>query len=457
MKNFFRNIDMLHGSLWDKIILFAIPLALTNVLQQLFNTADVAVLGHFVGKEAMASVGSMTPVISIFVALFMGLGLGANVVIAQHVGAGEKKRMREAANTSLVLAVILGIAALFLVWPFAREILQLLEVPKAIVRDSTIYLQCYALGLPAMALYNFFAAMLRSIGNTTSPLVSLALASILNIALNLLLTLCFDMGVFGVAIATTFANWLSAFYLLIIVFRAREFGLHLLPRTSRRELSYMMRIGLPAAIQGMVFCFSNVIVQAAINSLGENIIAGSAAAFTIEINLYCLMSAFAQAATTFVSQNFGARNIPRCLRVTRVTLALTMPLNIACSLLIIAIAPVLLGFFTADPSVLDMAELRLWYIVLPNVITIFIDLLSGALRGYGCSLPPAIATLVAICGIRIVWVFTVFQITPTFSCLLASYPLSWFAAALLISFVYYRFRRSPLFAAAKKDGESEGR
>ena len=444
MSIFSGRLDMLHGSIWDKLIIFAIPLALTNVLQQLFNTADVVVVGHYVGRDAMASVGSMTPVISLFVALFAGLALGTNVVLAQHFGAKGYQRLQDAAGTTIWLALILGILSVALCYPLTDQILSFLSVPDEIMAQSKTYLQYYCLGLPAMAIYNFGAGMLRSIGDTKSPLISLGLASLANIILNLLFTLGFGWGVFGVALATTIANFLSALILLVVLVRSPIFGLSLHLAFTRRELLFMLHIGLPAAIQGMVFCFSNVIVQSAINSLGASVIAGSAAAFTIEINMYCLMSGFAQAATTFVSQNFGARKIARCIRVTKVTLGITLPLNLAMSLIIILIAPYILGVFTTDPQVAEMGKLRIWYIILPNVVTIFIDILSGALRGYGCSLPPAIATLVAICGIRIVWVFTVFRIYPEFWIILLSYPLSWLATALMISFVYYRFRHTSL-------------
>ncbi|MBQ7585801.1 MAG: MATE family efflux transporter [Desulfovibrionaceae bacterium] len=442
---FKRNIDMLHGSLWDKLVLFAIPLALTNVLQQLFNTADVAVLGHYVGRNAMASVGSMTPVISVFIALFSGLSLGSNVVIAQYFGAKDEAKIKAASDTSVWLALFLGVVTPALCLPLIANIVDLLTVPSAISDGAQTYLRYYCYGLPAVSIYNFSAAMLRSIGDTSSPLLSLTCASLLNLILNLIFTLVLDLGLEGVALATTLANWLSALILVLMLLKSKFFHLKFKScQFNLASLTFMLRIGLPAAIQGMVFCFSNVLVQSAINSLGEHVIAGSAAAFTIEINMYCLMSAFAQAATTFVSQNFGARNIARCLRVTRVTLGITMLLNVLMTVIILWAAPYLLGIFTDDPVVLDLAMERLWYIILPNVVTIFIDLLSGALRGYGCSFPPAIATLVAICGIRIVWVFTVFAAYPKFWVILLSYPLSWLATAILISFVYYRFKHHSL-------------
>ncbi|MBO4369226.1 MAG: MATE family efflux transporter [Desulfovibrio sp.] len=434
------RIDMLKGSIWDRLILFSLPLALTNVLQQLFNTADVMIVGRFVGRDAMAGVGSMTPVISIFVALFLGLALGANVSIARYFGKKSDDGIRRASHAAFFLAFFLGLFCLFLTYPFLEDILDLVGVPSAISPLSQDYLAYYLLGLPAISFYNFAAAMLRSEGDTTSPFISLFIASVLNIVLNLLAVLVFDLGVKGVALATSFSNAVSAIILFFLLLRRKVFGLRpFFRRIDKNELKTMLAIGLPAAIQGMVFCISNVVVQSAINSLGADVIAGSAAAFTIEINMYCLMSAFAQAATTFVSQNYGARNIARCLRVTKVSLYVTLPLNVCMSLLILFLSPWLLGFFTADPAVFETAMQRIYFIVLPNAVTIFIDILSGSLRGYGCSLPPAIATLLAICGIRIVWVFTVFQTHHTFDWLLASYPLSWFATALFIAIVYWRY------------------
>ncbi|MBQ7617435.1 MAG: MATE family efflux transporter [Desulfovibrio sp.] len=438
----FTHIDMLKGSLWDRLFLFAVPLALTNVLQQLFNTADVAILGHYVGATAMAAVGSLSPVISLIVAVFLGLALGANVVVAQKVGCRNWQGLKSAARSALFFALGLGLGLLAICYPLLPLILKLLGVPADIAHASADYFAAYLLGLPALALYNFAAALLRSLGDTATPFVSLALASLLNLVLNLLAVLVLDLGVVGVALATTLANYVSALILLWRCFALAEFGLRqALWPLDFGELKSMLQIGLPAAVQGMVFCFSNVIVQSAINSLGPIIIAASAAAFTLEINLYCLMSAFAQATTTFVSQNYGARNLARSIRVTRVTLFLTIPINLFMSVLIILSGPSLLSFFTTDPLVVESAMQRLYFIVLPNVVTIFIDVLSGALRGYGCSLPPALATLVAICGIRIVWVFTVFRLEPSFAVLMLSYPLSWLATAFFITLVYLRFRK----------------
>ncbi|MBQ7606803.1 MAG: MATE family efflux transporter [Desulfovibrionaceae bacterium] len=438
------TINMLEGSIWDKLIVFSLPLALTNVLQQLFITADVTVLGNAAGRDAMASVGSLTPAIGLFVSLFLGFSIGSNVVIAKHFGSGSSARVHSASRATLTLALLLGFGCFFLCFPYVHELLVLLAIPEEIQPLSESYFSWYLPSLPFLSLYNFAAAMLRSKGDTATPFLALAAASLINIVGNLI-AVALGYGVSGVAFATTFANAASAFFLLVRIVRQPVFAVFQKVSGVRAELQDVVRIGFPAAIQGMVFCFSNIVVQSAINSLGPVAIAGSAAAFVIEINMYCLMSAFAQAETTFVSQNFGAKNLRRCLAVTRVTLYLTLPLNICLSLIIYLAAPYLLGFLSSDPAVIETAMIRICAIVLPNVITIFIDILSGALRGYGCSMPPAIATLIAICCIRIAWCFTVFTVWPDFTVLLVSYPLSWFVTAVLIALVYFRFKKVVLF------------
>lgn len=435
-----REIDMLHGSLWDKIILFALPLALTGVMQQLLNAADVAVLGQYVGKNAMAAVGNNTALIGLLVNLFMGLSLGANVVIAQNIGAEKFDRVHDAVHTAFLLALIVGAALCGIAQVLVNPVFEWLAVPEAVAPMAETYLRIYALGLPAMGIYNFEAAIFRSRGDTQTPLVALTVASFLNIALNLLFVLKFGMGVDGVAWATVIANTVSAVILFHGLIKA-EGLIHLNLREMRLDkacLKETVRIGLPAGIQGMVFSLSNLLIQAAINSLGPDAMAASAAAFTVEINVFCLTSGFGQAATTFVSQNYGAGNLERCKEVTKVSLQINIALMFILSAAILYFAEPLVGFFNEDAEVVRLGVIRLWYIIAPEIISVVMEIISGSLRGYGISLAPALITLVFVCGIRIAWVFTVFAKIPTYASLMAVYGVSWFFTMVFL-IIAYRF------------------
>ncbi len=439
-----RDIDMLHGSLWDKIILFALPLALTGVMQQLLNAADVVTLGKFVGKHAMAAVGNNISMVGLIVSLLMGLSLGANVVIAQNIGAKRLDRAHAAVSTSFVLAAAAGFffcaVGEFLVAP----IFYLLEVPKSVVAMAETYLRIFLLGLPAMSLYNFQAAIFRSKGDTRTPLIALAIASGVNIVLNLLFVLQFGWGIAGVAAATVLANVVSATILFRALLKADGViklnfnALHV----DKEELFEIVRIGLPAGVQGMVFSLSNLLIQAAINSLGADAMAGSAAAFTIEINVFCVVNGFGQAATTFVGQNYGAGNLPRCKRVTWVSMGLSAIFMQTLCFVILFFAEEVLSLFNRDPEVIRLGVIRLWYIVAPELVNVVMEGLSGALRGYGISLTPAVITLVCVCGVRVAWVFTAFANIPTYATLMAVYPISWFVTAIvLVAAYFYHMKR----------------
>ena len=435
-----RDIDMLHGSLWDKIILFALPLALTGVMQQLLNAADVLVLGQFVGKNAMAAVGNNTALIGLLVNLFMGLSLGANVVIAQNIGGEKFDRVHDAVHTAFLLALITGVFLLIVAEILVNPIFEWLQVPESVAPMAETYLRIYSVGLPFMGIYNFEAAIFRSRGDTQTPMIALAVASFLNIILNLVFVLQFNFGVAGVAWATVIANAVSG----AILFREllKSDGIIHLDITAMKIdkacLKEIVRIGLPAGIQGMVFSLSNLLIQAAINALGPDAMAASAAAFTIEINVFCLTNGFGQAATTFVSQNYGAGNLPRCKKIMWVALGINIILMLILSATILYFAEPLIKFFNEDPEVIRLGVIRLWYIIAPEIISVVMEIISGCLRGYGISMAPAMITLIFVCGIRITWVFTVFAKIPTYASLMAVYGVSWFFTMIFL-IIAYRF------------------
>lgn len=439
-----HTIDMLHGPIAGPMFLFALPLALTGILQQLFNTADVLVLGQYVGTNALAAVGNNSPIIGLLVNLFMGVSLGANVVIARFIGAHNLKETTRAVHTSFLLALILGFAVAVAGELMAEPMLRALSVPEEVMEPAALYLRIYLLGMPAIGLYNFESAIYRSRGDTQTPLKALAVASLLNIAGNLAAVLLLDWGIAGVAAATSLANYVSAWMLYHSL--CHEHGIiRIEPGAIRMIGPYareILRIGLPAGIQGMVFSLSNLVIQAAINSLGAEVMAASAAAFIIEINIYVFLIAFGQSITTFVSQNYGAGNLPRCRQVTRVGMQVGMVVIVLLSGSACLLADHLLAFFNDVASIIEIGRIRVFYIVGFYAVCVFIEGFSGAMRGYGYSLPPALLMLATVCGVRIVWIYTVFAAEPTFRNIMVCYPISWTITAVLLAGIYGFYRKN---------------
>jgi putative MATE family efflux protein len=439
-----KKINMLEGSLWDKMIVFALPLAFTGMLQQLYNAADVAVLGRFVSDVAVAAVGNNVPVIGLIISFCMGLALGVNVVVARALGMKNDRKANEAVRTSFLTAIVFGVVALIIGQLLAGPAMQWLDVPAEVRDDALMYLRVYLLGMPFIAVYNFLAAVFRSQGDTQTPLWALLAASLFNIAGNLLAVLVFNWGIAGVALATVLANLLSS-VILFVRLTHLEGPLRLVPsqlfQIDSSALRSIVRIGWPAGIQGAVFSISNLVIQSAINSLGPEAMAGSVAAFTIEINVYCFINAFALAATTFVSQNYGARNLERCRRVMWTAMGLNMLATILMTTLVLIFGRNLLGIFTHNPEVIALGMIRIFWVVLPQPISVVMDTLSGCMRGYGYSMPPAMVTLIVICSVRLIWVYTAFPLSPTYETLMMVYPLSWIITMIGLIGLYIRHQR----------------
>ena len=410
-------------------------------MQQLLNAADVVILGHFVGKNAMAAVGNNTALIGLIVNLFMGLSLGANVVIAKNIGAEKFDKVHSAVQTSFLMSLVVGIFLCIVAELMRGPIFEMLSVPESVYYMAEKYFVIYALGLPAIGIYNFEAAIFRSRGDTQTPLIALTVASVLNIFLNLLFVIKFNYEIEGVAFATVISNFVSAI-ILFYSLRKGE-GIIKLDLTNIKIdwecVKEVTRIGLPAGIQGMVFSFSNLIIQFAINQLGPNAMAASAAAFIVEINVYCLTAGFGQAATTFISQNYGAGDLPRCKKITKNALWLNIGIMAILSATILYFADSIIKAFSTDPKVIELGVTRIHYIIAPEIINVIMEVLAGVLRGYGISLAPAIITLIFVCGVRISWVYTIFKETPTYATLMATYGISWFltAVALIIAYKFY--------------------
>ena len=438
-----RSIDMLHGPIGRKLILFALPLAFTGILQQLFNAADVAVVGRFVGKNAMAAVGSNTSVISLLLNLFVGISLGANVVISKFIGQREREGVRKAVHTSILVGLISGVFLTVLGELLTRPILAWMGVPEEIAPMAETYLRIYLLGMPVILLYNFESAIFRSKGDTRTPLICLIASGIVNVGLNLLLVLVVRLDVAGVAIATVASNLIGAAILLWSLLRSEDqvsvaWGELRLDPVVLRE---MLRIGVPSGIQSMMFSLSNILIQSAINSLGAEVMAASSAGFNIEVMAFYVTSAFGSACTTFVGQNFGAGEFRRCKRVTRISMVQNVLCSGAISLGILAFAAPLLRLFNGDPAVIAYGVTRLWYILLVQPLNAVIEIISGSMRGYGRSLEPALVSLFGICGVRILWIYTAFRAIGTYAALLTAYPLSWVVTALGLTVLYLVFIR----------------
>ena len=433
-----RNVNMLSGPLYRELLAFSLPIAVTGILEQLFNATDTMVLGRFEGTAAMAAVGNNITIISLIVSLLLGISLGANVIIAQYIGARRLKEATRTIHTALLFSVLLGLAiAIVGQWP-VQWALDALAVPASVQEAAEIYLRIYLAGMPFLSLYNFAAAILRSRGDAQTPLYALIIASVLNIVLDLAFVLVCGWGTAGVAIATVLSYLVCAFWLIRHMLYATGI-LHLelgLLRIHPGELVKCLRIGLPAALQGMVFCIANLVIQNAINSLGPEVMAASAAAFTIEINMYCFTVGFQQACTTFVGQNYGARQYARCREVTRDCFVLTGVTMIVLGAFIYAFMYPMLGFFSTNPVVIENAVTRIEYVVLPEILCTGFDICSGALRGYGVSLAPAIATLISVCGVRLIGVWWYFPTHPVFANLMILFPISWIVADVLIISLY---------------------
>ncbi|MBR1673185.1 MAG: MATE family efflux transporter [Fretibacterium sp.] len=439
-----HQVDMLHGSLLDKILLFALPLAASTILQQLFNSADVAVVGRFDSRQALAAVGSNGAAINLLVNLFVGISIGANVVIAGYIGQDERRKIMDAVHTAISLALISGL--LLLAWGLvmARPLLEVMNVPEDVMELSVLYLRIYFLGMPFIMLYNFGAAVLRSKGDSQRPLVCLAVSGVINVILNLILVIVFHLGVAGVGIATVISNAISAgMALRFLVGEEEPFRLCWSRLSMKKEHAVrMLRIGLPAGMQGVVFSISNICIQAAINGFGSAASAGSATALSFEFITYYIVTAFTQAAVTFTSQNYGAGDVERCRRVFRLSLGSSVLITgLACAACLVW-RQELLGVYTRDPLVLAFAEVRMVHAVALVWLCSFYEISGGALRGMGCSMLPTVITLVGCCAFRLAWVYgVIWGMGGGFALLMDAYPITWVLTGAATLIAYFRVRK----------------
>lgn len=422
-------IDILNGSMWDKILRYALPVAATGILGQLFNASDIAIVGNFAQGDtvaAVAAVGANGPVIGLLLNIFIGIALGANVVIANAIGRGDSNTVSRAVHTSIVAAVIGGIIVGALGQLVAEPVLSMLQVPEDVFPLALKYMRIYLLGLPVIFLYNFEAAIFRSAGDTKTPLIALALSGVLNVILNLFFVVVLNKTVDGVAIATVLANVVSSVVLLRRLLRSELF-IHVEFKDLRIDwkiLWRILKIGVPAGIQGAVFSLSNIVVQSAINSLGKVTMAASSAAFNVEVMAYYILNSFGQACTTFVGQNYGAGQIDRCRKALKLCLIESV-IATACAVAIaLASGKYLIALFNNDPEVIRLGMVRLKFIFMSYIFSTIYDCMSGYMRGFGISLTPALLTIFGVCGTRIIWIYMVFPMSQTFETIMQVYPIS---------------------------------
>ena len=440
------EIDMCNGPLLGKILRFSIPLMLSGILQLLFNAADIVVVGQFTGKEALAAVGSTGSLINLLINLFIGLSIGTNVLVAQYIGARDVRNVSETIHTSILLSVICGTVMIFVGIALAEPLLTLMGTPDDVLSQATLYMtlymRIYFVGMPVIMLYNFGSAILRAMGDTQRPLIFLLIAGVVNVIFNLIFVIVFHMGVAGVAIATVISQAISAGLIVLCLIRSDGmFKLHLKKlHVHREKLFAMMRIGLPAGMQGAIFSISNVLIQSSINSFGSVAMAGSTAASNLEGFVYNSMNAVYQANLSFTSQNMGAKKYSRINHILLVCLGVVTVIGLVMGVGATLLGDTLLKIYNTDPQVISFGLERMYLVCMPYFLCGIMDVMVGSMRGMGYSILPMIVSLTGACGLRILWIFTVFAADHTLSTLFWSYPVSWAVTFLahLVCFMVIR-------------------
>ncbi len=437
------EIDMCNGPLLSKILVFYFPLMLSGILQLMFNAADIVVVGRFSGNEALAAVGSTSSLTNLLVNIFIGLSVGTNVLVARYYGAGQLKELKEMVQTAILTAVVTGTILIFIGFFAARPALTLMDTPEDVINHSVLYMQIYFAGMPFMMVYNFGAAVLRAVGDTKRPLYYLLCAGVVNVVLNLVFVICFHMGVAGVALATTISQAISAVMVVkCLIHTDSVYKLELKELCfSGDKLIRMVKIGMPAGLQGALFSISNVLIQSSVNSFGSIAMAGNTAASNLEGFIYTAMNAFSQAAISFCGQNCGAGKYKRVGKALLICEVLVFVVGTSMGVIMYLFAGTLLQLYSVDLEVIRYGILRMGYICVPYALCGMMDTMVGALRGMGYSIMPMLVSLTGACLFRVVWIYTIFDSFRTLDCLYISYPISWtltFSVHLICFMVVYR-------------------
>jgi len=437
------EMDMCSGPIFSKIVTFSIPLILSGILQLLFNAADIIVVGRFAGSESLAAVGSTSSLINLLVNVFIGLSIGANVLVAQFYGAQRYKDLEETVHTAVMLATVGGVALIAVGVLLADPLLTWMGTPDDVLPLSALYMKIFFVGMPVTLVYNFGSAILRAVGDTKRPLYFLLLAGVINVVLNLIFVIRFHMGVAGVALATVISQCVSA--VLIVQCLAKSDAPYRLKKESLRftphKLVMIAKIGLPAGLQGAIFSISNVLIQSSVNSFGSVAMAGNTASANIEGFVYTSMNAVYQTALSFTSQNYGARKFGRMTKILLYCLGLVTAVGLVMGGGSVLFGRQLLGIYSSDAEVIRYGMNRLRIICSLYFICGVMDTMVGGLRGMGYSVIPMFVSLTGACVFRVVWIFTVFAMNRTLQTLYLSYPVSWTITFLAHVVCYVLIRR----------------
>ena len=436
------QLDMTKGSIFWVLLKFSIPLICSSILQLLFNAADVIVVGQFAGDESLAAVGATTAIINLLVNLFIGLSVGTTVIAANFFGSNRNEELSQTVHTAILISVIGGIILSIVGVVFSKQILQITKTPKEILDLATVYLKVYFAGILPTVVYNFGCALLRAKGDTKRPLYVLLFSGFINVILNLIFVIVFNINVDGVALATVISQIIASIFIIkFLIDENSSFKLIFSKLKINLQIFIkIIKIGVPAGFQGIIFSLSNVIIQSAINSFGANVIAGNSAASNLEGFVYIAMNSFAQGALTFVSQNLGAKKYDRIKKSVGVSLGCILVIGLILGNVIVLFGNNLLRLYSENPIVIDFGMNRLRLICSLFVLCGLMDVMGNIIRGLGHSFLPMIITLIGACGIRILWIKTIFEVSKFHTCetIYISYPISWIATfiALFISFLF---------------------
>ena len=439
-----QTVDMVNGSLLKNIWIFSVPLMLTNLVQMMFNAADVVVVGRFAGQQALAAVGATGSLCFLLIALFNGLSVGSNVVIARYLGAHDYGKVEKSVHTSIAMAIISGLFLMVFGYFVSGPLLQMMSTPSDIIDLSELYMRIYFVGTLFTITYNFGAAILRSIGDTKRPLYFLLASGLIKVLLSLLFVIVFQWGVAGVAISTAIGQAIAAVLVCGTLIREKS-SIHLDFRKLSIDLSMagdIIKIGVPAGVQGMVFALSNVVIQSSINSFNSSVIvAGNSAANNVENFVYIGMSAFTQACITFTSQNIGANKLKRVGEIFKQSMILTSISAAAIGFLAWFFGETFLGFYTSDPAVVEAGMVRLFWVTMPLWLNGVLDVFVCSMRGMGKSTGPTILTILGICGVRLTWIWTMFAAYNSLEVIYMCFPISWIITSIVLGIYWYRCYR----------------
>ena len=439
-----QTIDMVNGPLLKNICIFSVPLMLTNLVQMMFNAADAVVMGRFAGQQALAAVGATSSLCFLLISLFNGLSVGSNVVIARYLGANDLGKVEKSVHTSIATAMLSGVFLMIVGFFASRPLLQMMSTPTDIIDLSELYMRIYFVGTFFTLIYNFGAAIFRSVGDTKRPLYFLLISGVIKVVLSLLFVIVFQWGVAGVALSTAIGQAIAA--AMVCLTLIKEKGPHHL---DFKKLNIdipmaldIIKIGVPAGIQGMVFALSNVVIQSSINSFNSSVIvAGNSAANNIENFVYIGMSAFTQACITFTSQNIGAHKLQRVGTIFKQSMILTILSAASIGFLAWFFGEFFLGLYTPDAAVVEAGMVRLLWVTMPLWLNGVLDVFVASMRGFGYSTGPTILTIVGICGVRLTWIWTVFQLHRSLDVIYMCFPLSWIITSIVLGLYWFKCYR----------------